>query len=230
MAEMELIFAFLAGLAMIASPCVLMLLPIILGASSVRSSRPLFIMLGFVTTFVAVALVFAKGVSLAGISPAMIRQMGIVFLALFAAVLWSDRLYARMGQLLQPVSDAGVQLVPAPGPGRAGGFALGLTLGAVWTPCSGPVLMSIVALVASSAGTGRGLVLLLAFAIGTAIPMLLVAYGGKAVLGRLPELSRQARTVRRVFAVLTVVLAAFMQWQQLADASGWIANRFQGWL
>lgn len=227
---MELVFAFLAGLAMIASPCVLMLLPIVLGTSSARSSRPLFIMLGFVTAFVAMAMLFAKGVSLAGLSPVVVRQAGIVILALFAAVLWSERLYARTGTLLQGVSDAGVRLVPAPGPGRAGGFILGLSLGAVWTPCSGPVLMSIVALAASSAATSRALALLLAFGVGTTIPMLLVAYGGKAVIHRLPALARNALPVRRVFAALTLLMAGFMQWQQSAEAPGWIANGFQGWL
>jgi len=226
----EMGFAFLAGLAMIASPCVLMLLPILLSTSLAQRSRPVFIVLGFVTGFAAVALAFAQGARFAGISPVMIRQVAIIMLGVFAVVLLWPRLYQRMGVLLQGVSDLGVKMVPAPGAGKAGGFLMGLSLGAVWTPCSGPVLASIIALVAGAQHLGRGLGLLLAFGVGTGLPMLLIAYGGQSVLERLPLLARNGERLRRAFGVLTLILLVYMQWQQSTDAAGWLANKYQGWL
>ncbi|MDQ1924029.1 cytochrome c biogenesis CcdA family protein [Massilia pseudoviolaceinigra] len=227
---MELGFAFLAGLAMIASPCVLMVLPILLGATLERSSRPIFIVLGFVTAFTLVALAFATGASLSGASPVLIRQVAIILLACFSVVLLSPGLYTRVSARLQSVSDLGLKLTPNPGAGKAGGFILGLSLGAVWTPCSGPVLASIIALVAGSASRGWGLVLLVAFGLGTGLPMLLIAYGGKTINARLPILARKGAALRRGFGIATLILVAYMQWQQYDEAAGWIANKYQGWL
>lgn len=226
----ELGFAFLAGLAMIASPCVLMLLPILLSTSLEQRSRPVFIILGFVTAFSTVAVFFAKGVSIAGSSPAVLRQAAILLLAIFAILMLSPKLYARMSVMLQGVSDFGIKLSPNPGAGKVGGFVMGLSLGAVWTPCSGPILASIITLIAGSSDIGWGLSLLVAFGLGTGLPMLLVAYGGKTISNRLAIIARNGVTVRRTFGVMMLILVAYMQWQQIDELPGWLANRYQGWL
>lgn len=230
MHTVELGFSFLAGLAMIASPCVLMLLPMLLGVTMEQRSRPLFIILGFVTAFTVVALLFAKGASFIGVSPIWIRQVSIILLAVFAlAMLW-PHLYERISKALNVVSDLGLKLSPQPGAGKAGGFVMGLSLGAVWTPCSGPVLASIIALVASTANLAWGLSLLLVFGLGAAIPMLIIAYGGKSISVKLPLFARNSDKLRKTFGVLMLILVAYMQWQQLTDAAGWVANKYQGWL
>jgi cytochrome c-type biogenesis protein len=226
----ELGFAFLAGLAMIASPCVLMLLPILLGTSVEQRSRPLFIILGFVTAFGTVAVLFAQGASIAGGSPALLRQFAIVLLAIFALLMLSPPLYARMSVMLQGVSDLGMRLGPNPGAGKVGGLIVGLSLGAVWTPCSGPILAAIITLVAGATSMGRGLGLLVAFGLGTGLPMLLIAYGGKAMSRRLSIVARHGDNVRRAFGALMLILVAYMQWQQYDDVAGWVAHRYQGWL
>lgn len=226
----ELGFAFLAGLAMIASPCIFMLLPILLGTSLEQRSRPVFIILGFVIGFGAVALFFAKGVSLAGNSPGVLRQLAIFLLAIFAILMLSPKLYARTSAMLQGISDLGIKLAPAPGAGKFGGLIMGLSLGAVWTPCSGPILASIITLVVGSTNMGWGLSLLMAFGLGTGLPMLLIAYGGKAVTSRLAIIARNGDAVRRVFGVMILILVAYMQWQQYDELAGWVENRYQGWL
>ena len=222
-------FAFLAGLAMIASPCVLMLLPMLLGSSLERRSRPVFIILGFAIGFGAVALLFARGASVAGYSPAILRQLSIILLALFALMMLSPSLYARTSSMLQGVSDLGIRLAPAPGAGKLGGLVMGLSLGAVWTPCSGPILASIIALVAGASSIGSELVLLIAFGVGAGLPMLLIAYGGKAMSSRLAIIARNGDTVRRVFGVMMLILIVYMQWQQYDELAGWVGNGFQGW-
>src|SRR5208282_34752 len=59
--------------------------------------------------------------------------------------------------------------------GNIGGFVLGTTLGLVWTPCAGPVLGSILTLVATSPHIKREAFLLVAYAVGAAVPMLAIA-------------------------------------------------------
>jgi len=61
---------------------------------------------------------------------------------------------------------------------------LGATLGLVWSPCSGPLLASALALVATEGGALRGGVILAFFGAGAAIPLVAVAYASRAGIQR----------------------------------------------
>src|SRR5580704_7554042 len=74
--------------------------------------------------------------------------------------------------------------------GNVSGFFLGTTLGLVWTPCAGPVLGSILTIVATSQHLRWEALLLVAYAIGAAVPMLAIAYGGQFVTARLRGVAR----------------------------------------
>ena len=133
--------ALAAGMLTVASPCVLPLLPILLGSAVERAGRlrPLFIVLGFVAAFSGL------GIALSLLSGAVesaheaVRSVSVAALALFGlARIWPrpyDWLAARLSGPLQGVIGLGDK----GGSGNAGGFLLGMSLGAVWTPCAGPV-------------------------------------------------------------------------------------------
>src|SRR5262249_48303281 len=72
---------------------------------------------------------------------------------------------------------------------RAGGagFLLGASLGLVFVPCAGPVLAAITVVAANNHVGWRALVLTIAYAVGAAVPMLLIALGGRSVATRLRE-------------------------------------------
>jgi hypothetical protein len=87
--------------------------------------------------------------------------------------------------------------------GNVGGFFLGTTLGLVWTPCAGPVLGSILTVIATSPHIRREALLLVVYAIGAAVPMLAIAYGGQFVTTRVRSVARfrtkpSRTTVRQV--------------------------------
>ncbi|WP_368734835.1 cytochrome c biogenesis CcdA family protein, partial [Klebsiella pneumoniae] len=69
----------------------------------------------------------------------------------------------------------------------------------VWTPCAGPVLGSILTLVATSRNLGWAGTLLVAYAIGAAIPMLAIAYGGQAATTRVRSLARISPRLQQGF-------------------------------
>ena len=69
--------------------------------------------------------------------------------------------------------------------GDRGGFVLGLALGAVYVPCAGPVLAAITVAGATGRIGARTVVLTLAFAVGTAIPLLVFALAGRRIAERL---------------------------------------------
>ena len=140
----QILFAFLAGILTIAAPCILPMLPIILGASVGQSSkrRPLFIVAGFVVSFASASLVLSTLVTHLGLSQNVIRNSAIVLLLIFAFfMIWPkpfELLTAKLSGLINKASEVGSSRK-----GNSGAFILGLVLGIVWTPCAGPVLGTI---------------------------------------------------------------------------------------
>lgn len=215
-----------AGLATVASPCVLPLLPAVLGVAvgSPDRRRPLFIVLGFVLSFAALALLFGASTQVLGLSPDTLRTVAAGGLMLAGLLmLWpvlGDRLMAPLGGLANAANRLGGRATDGP----LGGLLLGATLGALWTPCAGPVLAAILALVAQAASASEAAPLLLAYALGAGLPMLAIAYGGQAVTARVRPLVRHAGRLRQGFGVLVIASAAAMLGRVDTQASAWLSD------
>lgn len=217
---LELLFAILAGVLTIAAPCTLPMLPILLGASIGRSShlRPAMIALGFVVSFSAVALLLGALTRLFDFDPNVLREAASILLLGFGLLmLWPapfEWLSIRLNGWLN-LRAAGAQRE-----GALGGLLLGTTLGLVWTPCAGPVLGSILTLVATSKNLAWAGTLLVAYAIGAAIPMLVIAYGGQAATTRVRRLARISPRLQQGFGVIVIAfaLAAYFQYDTLIVA------------
>ncbi len=103
---------------------------------------------------------------------------------------------------------------------------LGAALGLIWTPCAGPVLGSILTLIATSKDAATSSALLVAYALGAAIPMLAIAYGGQAVTTRIRSVARFAPMLRQTFGaiVIAVAVATFLHYDTLIVA--WLASLY----
>lgn len=204
------VLAFAAGMATIASPCILPVLPIVLATTAGRSRiEPLLIIAGFVATFAAGGILIGALAASSGELQNGIRNasIGILLLAGIACVWpapfeWS---VARFAMLRAKFSNG---RAPARAPeGKLGALLIGASLGAAWTPCAGPVLASVLALAASSQAPGEATALLALYAIGAGVPMLAIAYGGRWVSARLAVLTRRADLFRTVFGVVAIAVA-----------------------
>jgi cytochrome c biogenesis protein CcdA len=100
-----------------------------------------------------------------------------------------------------------------------GALLLGALLGRVWSPCSGPLLGSTLALLAQSAGdaggsagpaaTLHGALVLGLFGLGAALPLVAAAYASRAGFARWRSgVLRHASRAKRVFGVLLLLLGA----------------------
>lgn len=223
---MQWLLAGAAGLATVASPCVLPLLPLVLGVSVGQTdrTRPLFIVLGFVLSFSALALAFGASTRVLGVSADAVR-VGSAALLLIAGVImlvpsWSD----RFTMSLSGMSGWGQRLGDRAGAGPLGAMTLGAALGAVWTPCAGPALASILALIAGNQDHLEAGALLLAYATGAGIPMLLIAYGGQSIVRWIGPLSRRASTLRQVFGAAVVATALAMLAQVDTQVTAWLSQ------
>ena len=103
-----------------------------------------------------------------------------------------------------------------------GGFLVGATLGLVWTPCAGPVLGSILTLLATQKQPEWAATLLVLYAIGAAIPMLAIAYGGQYAATRVRAIAPYAQRLQQGFGVLIVSFAAAMYFQVDTQVTAWL--------
>lgn len=203
------LFSILAGIVTIAGPCILPLLPIILGTSTVRShpARPLTIVLGFILSFSVFAVIFAAFGQILGISADAFRVVATVIIGLFGVMLLFPKLQEAIFAKLQPLLNRVTPKADLAGGGLWSGFILGASLGLVWTPCAGPILGSILTLVASKQNLAQAGALLVGYAFGAGAPMLAIAYGGQAATTRVRAFSKYTTLIQRVFGAIIILVA-----------------------
>jgi len=205
----QIAIAILAGVLTVASPCILPLLPILLGVSIGQRSktRPLFIVAGFVLVFSVAAILLSVLTRSIGLNPNAIRAIGSAVLGIFGILmLWPTPFELLMLQLNRVFSRFST-LGASAGAGNLGGFILGMTLGVIWTPCAGPVLASVLTLVALQRELAVAAILLVAYAIGAGIPMLVIAYGGQYLGTRIAFIAKYARALQVFFGLLILLLS-----------------------
>jgi len=192
--------AFLAGIVTAISPCVYPVLPIIFaGGASGGRRRPYAIIAGLVVTFVLSLLFVGWLLERVGLSQDFLRKVSIGFLLLFAATL-------VIPPLARAIERPLLRFSRRPSGDLGGGFLLGASLGLLFVPCGGPVLGFITTQTASLAG-GRRVGLAVAYALGAALPMLLLALGGQRAAGRIRSLSLQSPAARAVLGGVMAVSA-----------------------
>jgi cytochrome c biogenesis protein CcdA len=222
----QILLAFTAGVLTIASPCVLPTMPIVLGASVAQPGRlrPLFIALGFAAAFSTAALVLGAFSSALPLSPGVLRVLAALALAAFGVLmLWTQPVHAfagRLGTVMTRVDE----LSRRAGAGNAGGFVLGLALGVLWTPCAGPVLGSILTLIATAMDLGWAAALLGCYAFGAALPMLAIGYGGRYATTRVRRISPYANSIQRAFGVVVIAIAIATAFQLDTPLVAWISD------
>ncbi len=179
-------FGFLAGVLSILSPCVLPLLPLVLGpAAAAHRLGPSALAAGLVASFVGIGLFVATiGFSI-GLDGDVFRDISAVLLALLGLVLLSDVLQQRFSLATGGVSNAGHRLIARITPeGLGGQFLLGVLLGAVWSPCVGPTLGAASVLAAQGRSLAGVATVMMAFGVGTAVPLLAAGMLSREALGR----------------------------------------------
>ncbi len=200
------LFAFLAGIVTILSPCILPVLPIVLSGSLAGGhKRPIGVVIGFVGSFTFFTLALATLVKATGLPADALRNVAVAVILLFGISMLLpqtqvilEKLFSRLSSFTPQVSEQS---------GFWGGVIVGVSLGLVWSPCVGPILASVITLAITSQVSWAAVFITLAYAIGSGIPMLAIAYGGRALLHKIPGLLENTGKVQQVFGVLMIATA-----------------------
>lgn len=214
--EIQFIFSLIAGALTTLSPCVLPVLPLVLG-SALKSHRwaPVATTIGLSFTFVAIGWTGAAFGNTFDFDTANVRFVAGILFVISGAFALSTRLQAFASRHWAPVAtQASDQIREKAGISILGGdrselwssFYTGLLLGLIWSPCSGPTLGATIAMAASTGGGLRAGSMMLLFAIGAAAPMLAITYGARYFFSRRRTVLRSARVARGIFAVATIAV------------------------
>jgi cytochrome c biogenesis protein CcdA/thiol-disulfide isomerase/thioredoxin len=207
------LIGLLGGLITGISPCILPVLPVVFfsgttgtvdGAVAVEAnrdvSRPYRVIAGLVLSFSLVTLLGSALLSLLHLPQDAIRWVALIALVAIGLGL----IFPRFEELLEkPFSRIPQRRIMQ----QANGFGLGLALGVLYVPCAGPVLAAIV-VAGATAQIGLPIVVLtVAFAVGTAVPLLFFALAGQRVANRISAFRRRQRAIRVAAGIVTILLA-----------------------
>lgn len=196
--------ALLGGVLNVFSPCVLPILPVLLGRClQSHTYGPVALVGGLITGFAFFG-------SLLGITTAWFTGLANLFRHLAIAILlflgmlaifpkWSYRFfsYIPIGKWVKKPERIGLM----------GEFWLGTQLGLLWTPCAGPVLGAILVLAAVKHQIVGAFGLLVAYGVGAGIPLLAIAYGGRVLSQRILKIRSHSAALQRVGGVMIVTTA-----------------------
>ena len=176
------LLAFSAGLLSFLSPCVLPLVPAYVSyltgsaISEIKSGKEklnlLYKSIGFVIGFTIIFIIMGASISVLGKifseNQSIFRKIGGILIIIFGlhttGVLKIKMLYFE--KRLLPFGDANKNF---------GSVFIGMAFATGWTPCIGPILSSILIYAGSMDTVGKGILLLVIYSLGLAVPFLLTA-------------------------------------------------------
>ncbi|MDK2939677.1 MAG: cytochrome c-type biosis protein [Methanolobus sp.] len=196
--------SFFAGIVSVLSPCVLPLLPIVLAYSTGNSKlRPLAIIAGLTFSFTVM------GIAASAFGEYILPYLGeikiiaeLIIILMGISMLMQKDVFSFLSQYTGKIH--------AEGKGLAGGLVIGASLGIVWIPCVGPILASILTLVALEGNVLYGAGLLLIYSMGFAIPMLVIAYSAKLSGDRLSKISEYDIELKKGAGVVLILVGLWM--------------------
>ncbi|SDO46211.1 Cytochrome c biogenesis protein CcdA [Nakamurella panacisegetis] len=221
-----LLIGLLGGAITGVSPCVLPVLPAVFLAGGTRRAlspqptgttaapvpatpgvgrrRPYWVVAGLALSFGFFTLSGTLILAALHLPQGLIRWTGLVLLVLMGI----GMIFPAVESVLeQPFARIPQLKISAGGHGNRAGFVLGLALGAVYVPCAGPVLAPIIVAGATGHIGTPTVVLTVAFAVGTAIPLLFFALAGRRVAERVRVFRTRQRGLRIGAGAVVIALA-----------------------
>jgi cytochrome c biogenesis protein CcdA len=230
---MSFVLALVAGLLSTLSPCVLPIVPILLG-SAVNAHRrgPLALAAGLAISYATIGTTAAWAGAAAEMNSELIRRAGAALLALFALVILSGTLQERFAAATSGLSNAGNQLLSRLRlSGMAGQFIVGLVLGMIWSPCVGPTLGAAIVLASQGKHLAESAILMGLFSLGAAMPIVVFGYLSRSAMVKAKgQLLRVAKAGKFALggAMLLVAIATISGRDRLVEA--WLVRHSPAWL
>ncbi|SDE83539.1 cytochrome c biogenesis CcdA family protein [Sporomusa acidovorans] len=227
--NLTLVTVFGAGVVSFLSPCVLPMLPtyaaLLAGTGTQTQSglrQWLFIVnaLSFLSGFALTFIAMGATASLIGefffYYQEVIRKVGAVFMAIMGLQL--------LGLIKIPCLDREYRpLLQGAFAGPFGAFLLGLAFTAGWTPCTGPILATVLMYAGSAATVVQGAFLLFVYAMGFCLPFLFLALVLNRYLDQIKGLYKWLPLIQQAAGAVLVAagILIYFDWLQKAVGLVW---------
>lgn len=226
-------FGLLAGLLSTLSPCVLPIIPILLGsATNAHPKAPLALAGGLALSYALIGTALAWAGSALGLDTTIFRQVGAAILGLLGLVLMSSSLQQRFATATSGIGNAGNTLISRMAlDGLGGQFAIGLVLGVIWSPCVGPTLGAAVVLASQGSQLPQVALLMGVFGIGAALPIVVLAYVSRGAMMQMRgKLMQAGKTGKMLLGAIMMALAVMILSGADKPVESWLVDHSPVWL
>lgn len=226
-------FGLLAGLLSTLSPCVLPIIPILLGsATNAHPRAPLALAAGLALSYALVGTGLAWAGSALDFDTSVFRYVGAAILGLLGLVLVSGSLQQRFASATSGFGDAGNALIARLHlDGLGGQFVIGLVLGLVWSPCVGPTLGAAVLLASQGSHLPQVALMMGVFGIGAALPVVGLTYASRGAMLRMRgSLMQAGKTGKTMLGVIMILLSTLILTGADKPLETWLVDQSPAWL
>jgi cytochrome c-type biogenesis protein len=224
--------SFLAGVLTTLSPCVLPILPIVLGtATGTHRFGPAALVAGLMLSFMLIGVGLGSLGASIGLDRDALRLVGSILLLLFGAVLFSSALQERFSGVMSSLGLGQGLLARFNLNGLHGQFLLGLLLGVVWSPCVGPTLGAAVTLASQGKEVTQVAAVMLMFSLGAGLPLLAIGLLSRQAMGKWRSRMLEAgQTARKVFGAALILIGILVLSGADKSFEQWAVNAMPDWL
>ena len=207
-----LITSFLAGILTVFAPCVLILLPVIVGSSlatdedeEIDKKKPYIISFSLGVSVLLFTLLLKASTALISIDPQVWKIISGGIVILLGLSLLFPMMWARLSVIVGLEKNSNTLLSKASKKSGIGGYILtGAALGPVFSACS-PVYFLILATVLP-VNFGLGLVYMTLYAAGLTLALLAIALAGRRLTKRMNWSAKPNGWFRRALAILLILV------------------------
>jgi cytochrome c-type biogenesis protein len=219
--------AFVAGVLSFLSPCVLPLIPsyvsFITGMSLEQLgqrrwtavSHALMFVTGFTIIFVLLGASATALGRVVNYHQVWLERVGGALIILFGLYLLGAFEWGPLAR------ERRVHIQDKP-VGYFGSLVVGVAFGAGWTPCIGPILGSILLYANSQASLAQGVMLLLAYSLGLAVPFLIAAFAVERFIGWFQKFRRFMPLVTKAAGGVMVFVGVLLVSGYFSILAGWL--------
>ncbi|MCX7781415.1 MAG: cytochrome c biogenesis protein CcdA [Negativicutes bacterium] len=228
-ANVTLLTAFVAGIGSFLSPCVLPMMPtyaaLLAGSDPYKTGHTAFLInsLAFLTGFTFIFMAMGATASLFGQFffdyQSVIRKAGAVFMFIMGLQLAGFLKIGALEREYRPLYKFTFQ-------GPVGAFLLGIAFTAGWTPCTGPILASILIYAGTTATMMQGAFLLFVYAMGFSVPFLVIALVCNRYLTQIKGLYKWLPAIHKMAGYVLMLVGVVVYFDLMSKGLGYIWGLF----
>lgn len=224
---------FAAGSLSVLSPCVLPLVPILIGsAASAHRRGPLALAAGLTLSFAVLGVLLAGAGAGLGLEQTVFRNIAAMMLLAFGVLLLSSTLQERFALAASGVSSAGQGvLARLTLDGLSGQFVLGLLLGVVWSPCVGPTLGATITLASQGEQLAQVILVMALFGLGAGLPLVILgSLSREAMLRMRGKLLAAGEQGKKALGAIMLLLGVLILTGLDKRFETWVLDSAPAWL